>query len=162
MHTVHSKRSLLARVNVFVWLLFYRPLWKFNYNLLFVQKYFERERARSSSLPFPSRAIDWVDAVKVLEMHSIEASVVCTIVQRECGARAHTHTRSTVQIQQWLFTFPFVDCSSDKLNCAKKHQPKSNHPLIRCEWFRADFALKMSTFHYKVEKFSLLILFYMV
>lgn len=77
---------------------------------------------------------------------------------KENGARAHVRP---FKFNNDFSHFPSVDCSSDKLNCAKKHQPKSKTSLIRCEWFCADFALKMSTFHFKVEKFSLYWFFYM-
>lgn len=94
------------------WLVFHRPLWKFNYNLLFVRKYFEHgdhEFVVGRCLKCP-----------------IQKATVCNYVE---NARSRS-------IQQWLFTFPLLIALQkielrqkpfSNVNCLCWHCTKNEH-----------------------------------
>lgn len=113
-----------VQVNALLTVVRSRPLWKFNYSLLFVRKYFEHNH------------------FEVLEV-SNSILVVCN-----CNVRALTiapvrHIHSTNSTMTFHFSLPF-DCSRE-IQLLAKSAPRKTIFNVN-DFVYADIALKMSTF----------------
>lgn len=113
-----------VQVNALLTVVRSRPLWKFNYSLLFVRKYFEHNH------------------FEVLEV-SNSILVVCNCNVRALTLATVRHIHSTNSTMTFHFSLPF-DCSRE-IQLLAKSAPRKTIFNVN-DFVYADIALKMSTF----------------